>query len=145
MIWIWLRHCNDIIMTAMASQITSLTIVNSTVYSRRRSKKYQTSVSLAFVRGNSPVNGEFLAQRASNAVNVSIYWRRHENVLLACYKSPAEGCVIWLRAMGCIPSAVFLILTKSHWQEAPMKTISLLTLLSPFYRRSMALPKICSQ
>ena len=35
----------------MASQITSLTIVYSTVYSKRRSKKHQSSVSLAFVRG----------------------------------------------------------------------------------------------
>ena len=32
-------HYSDVIMDAMASQITSLTIVYSTVYSRRRSKK----------------------------------------------------------------------------------------------------------
>ena len=38
-------------MIAMASQITSLTIVYSTVYSRRRSKNHQSSASLAFVRG----------------------------------------------------------------------------------------------
>ena len=29
-------------------------------------------------RGNSPVSGEFPAQRASNAENVSIWWRYHE-------------------------------------------------------------------
>ena len=39
-------HCNDVIMGAMASQITSLTIVHSTVYTRRRSKKHQNSTSL---------------------------------------------------------------------------------------------------
>ena len=50
-------------MSAMASQITSVTIVYSTVYSRRRSKKYLSSASLAFVRGihrwpvNSPHKG----------------------------------------------------------------------------------------
>ena len=51
-------HYNDVIMSAMASQITSLTIVYSTVYSRRRSKKHQRSASLAFVGGihRGPVN-----------------------------------------------------------------------------------------
>ena len=44
-------HNNDVIMGTMASQITSLTIAYSTVYSRRRSKKHQSSASLAFVRG----------------------------------------------------------------------------------------------
>ena len=38
-------------MEAMGSQTTSLTSVYSTVYSRRRSKKNQSSASLAFVRG----------------------------------------------------------------------------------------------
>ena len=38
-------------MSAMASQITSLTIVYSAVYSDADQKKYQSSASLAFVRG----------------------------------------------------------------------------------------------
>ena len=38
-------------MGAMASQITSLTIVYSTVYSGADQRKHQSSVSLAFVRG----------------------------------------------------------------------------------------------
>ena len=40
---------NDVIMSATASQITSLTIVNSTVYSDE--SEHQSSASLAFVRG----------------------------------------------------------------------------------------------
>ena len=32
--------------------------------------------------GNSPVTGEFFAQRTSNAENVSIWWRHHDNTLL---------------------------------------------------------------
>ena len=44
-------HYNDVIMGAMASQITSLTIVYSTVYSGADQRKYQSSASLAFVRG----------------------------------------------------------------------------------------------
>ena len=42
---------NDVIMSSMASQITSLTIVYSTVYSRADQRKHQSSASLAFVRG----------------------------------------------------------------------------------------------
>ena len=38
-------------METMASQITSLTIVYSTVYSGADQRKYQSSASLAFVRG----------------------------------------------------------------------------------------------
>ena len=38
-------------MGTMASQITSLTIVYSTVYSGADQKKHQSSASLAFVRG----------------------------------------------------------------------------------------------
>ena len=44
-------HYNDVIMGAIASQITSLTIVYSTVYSGADQRKIQSSVSLAFVRG----------------------------------------------------------------------------------------------
>ena len=45
-------------MSAMASQITSLTIVYSTVYSGADQRKHQSSASLAFVRGihRLPVN-----------------------------------------------------------------------------------------
>ena len=44
-------HYNDVIMGAIASQITSLTIVYSTVYSDADQRKHQSSSSLAFVRG----------------------------------------------------------------------------------------------
>ena len=44
-------YYNDIIMGEMASQITSLTIVYSTVYSGEDQRKHQSSASLAFVRG----------------------------------------------------------------------------------------------
>ena len=52
------RHYNDGIMTTIASQITSLTIVYSTVYSDADQSKHQSSASLAFVWGihRGPVN-----------------------------------------------------------------------------------------
>ena len=46
-----LMYYNDVIMGAMASQITSLMIVYSPVYSGAGQRKHQSSVSLAFVRG----------------------------------------------------------------------------------------------
>ena len=51
-------HFNDAIMGKIASQITSLTIVYSTVYSDADQGKHQSSASLAFVRGihRGPVN-----------------------------------------------------------------------------------------
>ena len=51
-------HYNDVIMSTMATQITSLTIVYSTIYSGTNQRKHQSSTSLAFVRGIhwSPVN-----------------------------------------------------------------------------------------
>ena len=51
-------HYGDVIMGAVASQITSLTIVYSTVYSGADQRKHQSSTSLAFVWGNHrrPVN-----------------------------------------------------------------------------------------
>ena len=54
----WLSHYNDVIMGAIASQITSLTIVYLTVYSDADQRKHQNSASLAFVRGmhRGPVN-----------------------------------------------------------------------------------------
>ena len=44
-------HHSDVIMGAMASQITNFTIAYSTVYSGADQRKYQSSASLAFVRG----------------------------------------------------------------------------------------------
>ena len=44
-------HYDDVIMTTMASQITSLTVVYSNVYSDADQRKHQSSASLAFVWG----------------------------------------------------------------------------------------------
>ena len=59
-------HHGDVIMSAMASQITSLTMVCSTVYSGANQRKHQSSASLAFVQG---IHRDrwIPAQKASNA------------------------------------------------------------------------------
>ena len=53
-----LNHYDDVIMTMLASQITSLTVVYSIVYSGVNQRKHQSSASLAFVREihRGPVN-----------------------------------------------------------------------------------------
>ena len=72
---VWARlHYNDVIMSAMASQITSLTIVYSTIYSRSRSKKPSKLRVTGLCEGNSPVTGEFPAKKARTAEHV---WWRH--------------------------------------------------------------------
>ena len=71
-----ITHYNDVIMGTIASQITSLTIVYSTVYSDADQRKHESSTSLAFVRGihRSPVNWPV-------AENVFIWWRHHVLVI----------------------------------------------------------------
>ena len=63
-------------MGGTASEITSLAINHSTVYTGADQRKHKSSASLLFA-GISLVTGEFPAQMASNAENVSIWWRHH--------------------------------------------------------------------
>ena len=66
---------NDVIMSAIVSQITSLTIIYSTVYSfanqRNKAPRHWP------LCGSSQVTGEFSEQMASNAKIFSIWWRHH--------------------------------------------------------------------
>ena len=57
-IWKIGQHYNDVMMSVITSQITSLMIVYSTVYSGADPTKHQSSASLVFVRGihRGPVN-----------------------------------------------------------------------------------------
>ena len=69
-------HYNDVIMTTMASQITSLMVVYSTVYSDADQRKHQSSASLAFVWG---IHRDRWIPRTKGQLrgNVSIWWRHH--------------------------------------------------------------------
>ena len=73
-------HYSIVIMATMASQNTSLTIVYSTVYSGADEKIPQSSASLSFACGIH----RWPAQRASNAENVSIWWRHHVVANILC-------------------------------------------------------------
>ena len=63
-------------MTTMASQITSLTVVYSAVYSDADQRKHQSSASLALVWG---IHRDRWIPRTKGQLreNVAIWWRHH--------------------------------------------------------------------
>ena len=85
------HHCShqlrysDVIMDTMASQITSLTLLYSTVNSSTDQKKTSKLRVTGLNAGKSPGTGEFPAQIASNAENVYIWWRHH-----ICWNVPQQ-------------------------------------------------------
>ena len=75
-------HYSDVIMSAMTSQITGVSIVCSLVGSGADQRKHQSSASLhGLCEGNPPVTDGLPSQRASKAENVSI-WLRHNVTFL---------------------------------------------------------------
>ena len=71
---------------------------------RRRSKKTSKLLVTGLCAGNSPVTGEFPPQKASNAENVSIWWRHHEwmividaPVLFQTYSEGYVNCLVCFR------------------------------------------------
>ena len=73
---IHVSHYDDVIMTTLASQITSLMVVYSTIYSDADQRKHQSSSSLAFVWG---IHRDRWIPRTKGQLrgNVSIWWRHH--------------------------------------------------------------------
>ena len=67
-------HYSDVIMYTMSSQITGVSIGYSTICSGADQRKYHIT---DLCEGNLPVTGEVPAQGASNAENISIWWRHH--------------------------------------------------------------------
>ena len=74
-------------MDTMVSQITSLTIVYSTVIQAKIKENIKAPRHWPLC-GEFTGTGEFPAQRASNAENVSIWWRHHDLTALStdCFK-----------------------------------------------------------
>ena len=108
------KHFNDVIMTAMASQITSLAIVYSSVYSGADQRKHQSSGSLAFKRGihRGPVNSPHkwpVARKTFHSMTSS--WHAHGFALLGCF------CYITSsRRIVIIYPGTFL-LTQAYWHN----------------------------
>ena len=71
---------------------------------RRRSKKTSKLRVTGLCVGNSPVTGEFPAQMASNAENVSIWWRHH-SIVIQDHREAVYHWQIW--TMDQIGSSTF--------------------------------------
>ena len=86
---------------------------------RRKSKKTSKLRVIGLFVGNSPVTGEFHAQRASDAENVSIWWRHHANahrhthkhtqsVVLASFSTP------WLNSCDWYNYIIIISIVRKH-------------------------------
>ena len=65
-------------MSAMGVSITGVSIVSSTMCLSVDQRKHQSSASLALVRGEESTGDRWIPlTKASNAENVSIWWRQH--------------------------------------------------------------------
>ena len=73
--------------------------------SRRRSTKTSKLRVTGLCEGNSPVTGEFPAQRASNAENVSIWWRHHGSAPVweaAWPRFRHNAALLWVRSKNTV-------------------------------------------
>ena len=81
-------------MGVTVSQITSLIIVYSAIYSGTDQKTSKLNAT-GLCEVNSPVTGEFPSQRASNMENDSILWCDHAKIIVAVsstYRLKSIGC-----------------------------------------------------
>ena len=83
---------------------------------RRRWKKTSKLRVTGLCAGNSPMTGEFPAQKASNAENVSIWWRHHVETPRRRRQGPVQV----------YPALQWLLLTKAT-QRAKAKATMVLT------------------
>ena len=93
-------HYSDVIMNAMASQIISLKIVYSTVYSGADQRKHQSSASLAFVRGihRWSVNSQ---HKGPVTRKMFPFWWRHHEFRLVCLCCHMLFIALVLRSFIC--------------------------------------------
>ena len=82
-------HYNDVIISAMAYQITSRTIIYSTVYSDRDQRNIKAPRHWPLC---GEFTGDFPAHMASNAENVSICWRHYGQPVRIPFKRPTCTC-----------------------------------------------------
>ena len=118
-------HYDDVMIGAMASQITSLTIVYSTVYSGADQSKHQSSASLAFVWGihRWPVNSphKWPATRKMFPFDdvimpqLKFLWRgRSADITLSVSWVTAYRWIPLTKCQGCKAIKFSLILTRTN-------------------------------
>ena len=140
-ILVGLDHYNDSIMGVMASHITSLPIVYLTLLFRSRSKETSKLRVTGLCAGNSPGTGEFPAHMASNAENVSIWWRHHVVVCrLSGVKSLIEPIMTYCQLQQ---TASKLKSTRKIVLKMKMSS-TIIVIISPENNHSFLLGKVCN-
>ena len=122
-------HYSDVIMNPMASQITGVSLVCTTVCSGTDQRKHQSSASLAFVSGihwwpvDSPHKGPV------TRIFFSVWWRHHDmqqnNQVKAIWHAPYHTCfrhhtTEWQFSLVCISGMWQSDIVKSYlfgWKE----------------------------
>ena len=111
-------HYNDVIMTVVASQIISLTIVYSPIYSGANQRKHQSSASLAFMRGihRWPVNSPHIGP-----ITQKIF--PFDDVIMI-YNTSQEICIPFEFCCGQVPTD-FIHTLQDHlnWQWGNIKIV----------------------
>ena len=147
-----LFHYSDIIMSMIVSQITGVSIVCSTICSKKTSKLCVTGL----CEGNPPVIDGFPSQRASNMQNISIWWHHHimpnnsvrigfpDNIVhgtnmgptwaLSAPDGPHVGPMLapWILLSGLFTLAVLYLTLKMRGPSYPGMIMSVSCLLMPW-------------
>ena len=94
---------------------------------RRRSKKTSKLRVTGLCEGNSSVTGEFPAQRASNAENISIWWRHHDTMLRTAV------CIKWNQLYHTLHAHITeqSILWSWWWLRVTWKKVTSVTFIRP--------------
>ena len=120
-------HHTDVTISTMASQVTSLTIVYSTVYSGADQRKLQSSASLAFVRGihrwpvNSPHKGP-VTRKMFSCDDVIIIWNEANDTL---FPSGADQSILLIsRWPPTMPPNKMLLRKMTLWKISRFSSLA---------------------
>ena len=135
-------HYSDVIMGAIASQITDVSIVYSTVCSGANQRKHQSTVSLAFVRGihrwpvNSPHKGP-VTRKMSPFHDVTCGSRKLAvSIKVVLFVGFVLVWPVWLGHLQWVP------LTKGQYIKWNVGVLLLFTSCEPAVEQTAKLPMI---
>ena len=87
------RHSDGVTWTSCSLKSPVIQLLFLTPYADPHQTNIESAL-LALCKGNSPVTGEFPAQRASNAVKASIWWRHNEYRVWLCFRPAGKPVTI---------------------------------------------------
>ena len=112
--WRGLCHYIDVKMTTVASQITSLTVVYSTVYSAADQRKHQSSASLAFVWG---IHRDRWIPRTKGQLRGKCFHLMTSSCNIFCYAIDTTSSVITRGANSLLWATMFKVALCCHWRR----------------------------